>query len=102
MRVIDEDVWFDWEYGRVGLQWMIKLDDWKQAWAKVRVHDDGPGPGEWHCNADVWVRDGVFQQVGFISKQEGSPAKSEHRALKDYCSISLFEYVEYSSRNFIH
>ena len=66
MRVIDEDVWFDWEYGRVGLQWMIKLDDWKQAWAKVRVHDDGPGPGEWHCNADVWVRDGVFQQVGFI------------------------------------
>lgn len=91
-RVIDEDVWFDWEYGRVALQWYIKSDDWTQAWAKVRVHDNGPGPDDWHCNADVWVLGGVYQLTGFISRREGSPTLKEHKALKGYLlSLGLKE-----------
>lgn len=85
-RVIDEDVWFDWEYGRVALQWCIQLADWSHAWGKVRVHDNGPGPDDWHCNADVWVRNGVYQLIGFISLRKGSPGKHEHHALKRYLS----------------
>ena len=83
-RVIDEDIWYDWERGRASLQWCIRLDDWSHAWAKIRIHDNGPGPDEWHCNADVWVRNGVYQLIGLITLRKGSPAKHEHRALKIY------------------
>lgn len=91
-RVIDEDVWFDWEYGRCALQWCIRLADWSEAWGKIRVHDNGPGPDDWHCNVDVWVRSGTYQMTGFITLRKGSPIRQEHWALKRYLkSLGLKE-----------
>src|SRR5687768_8785707 len=91
VKWVSDDVWYNWMYGRVALQWHIWFDDKSLGWGKVRVHNDPQKiPGKWHCNADVWVRDGTYMLVGYINRKEiKAPPGDEHKALHRYLRKEL-------------
>ena len=55
---------YDWKYGRVTLNWLAPNV------GLVRVHDNEANiPGPYNCVVTVYVKDGVYELMGFIGKR---------------------------------